>query len=172
MARDERVALASPKTMDTITACSTRLATRDGERHRSVVEIRRLAGEPMSMGMTRDELHAFLLKRGHAWTEKDLDAIMADYAPDIVYISPFGRIGSLAQLRENNERYLAAYTDIRVDLTRLIVDGDQGALEWTWSETRVADGVRHSVDDAIVFVIRRRKIVYWREYFDTGAFRQ
>ena len=124
----------------------------------------------MSMGMTRDELHAFLLQRGRAWSDRNLDAIMADYAPDIVYITPFGQISSLAQLRANNARYLQEYTDIDINLTRLIVDGDQGALEWTWSETRLVDGVRRSVDDAIVFVIRNRKIVYWREYFDTAAF--
>jgi ketosteroid isomerase-like protein len=129
-------------------------------------------GGSMSMEMTRDELHAFLLRRAGYWAHQDLDAIMADYAPDIVYMTPFGQIENLEQLRVNNERYLQEYTDIRVNLTRLIVDGEQGALEWTWSETRVADGLRRSVDDAIVFVIRDRKIVYWREYFDTAAFGQ
>lgn len=122
------------------------------------------------MGMTRDELHAFLLRRAGYWGEKNLDAIMADYAPDIDYIAPTARFKGTERLRESNERYLREYTDISVNLTRLIVEGDTGALEWTWSETRVADGLRRSVDDAIVFVIRDRKIVYWREYFDTGAF--
>ena len=83
---------------------------------------------------------------------------------------PTGRINGTAQLRQNNARYFQEYTAIQVELTRLIVDGEQGALEWTWSETRVADGLRRSVEDAIVFVIRDRKIVYWREYFDTAAF--
>jgi uncharacterized protein (TIGR02246 family) len=122
------------------------------------------------MGMTREELRTFLLRRARAWTEQDLEVIMADYAPDIVYITPTGRISGTAQLRQNNTRYFQEYTDIQVDLTRLIVDGEQGALEWTWSETRVADGLRRSVEDAIVFVIRDRKIVYWREYFDTAGF--
>jgi uncharacterized protein (TIGR02246 family) len=122
------------------------------------------------MGMTREELRTFLLRRARAWTEQDLEVIMADYAPDIVYITPTGRISGTAQLRQNNTRYFQEYTDIQVDLTRLIVDGEQGALEWTWSETRVADGLRRSVEDAIVFIIRDRKIVYWREYFDTAGF--
>ena len=122
------------------------------------------------MGMTRAELREFLLRRARYWGEKDLDGIMADYAPDIDYIFPKGRFKGTRELRASNERYLREYTDIQVHLTRLIVDGEQGALEWTWSETRVADGLRRSVDDAIVFVIRDRKIVYWREYFDTAAF--
>jgi limonene-1,2-epoxide hydrolase len=57
-----------------------------------------------------------------------------------------------------------------VDVTRLILDGDQGALEWTWSEIRASDGQRHTAEDAIIFVIRDDKFVYWREYFDTASF--
>ena len=119
--------------------------------------------------MTRDEVRAFLLGRARAWREGDLEAIMADYAPDVVLIAPGVRLEGPDALRVSNERYLAEYTNIDVELTRVIVDGDQGALEWTWSETRRADGRRRSVDDAIVFVLRDRKIVYWREYFDTAA---
>ena len=119
--------------------------------------------------MTTEEVRAFLLRRARAWREKDIDAIMADYAPDVELIAPTARLTSLEQLRANNERYLQEFTDIDANLTRVIWDGEQGALEWTWSETRVSDGVRRSVDDAIVFVIREGKIVYWREYFDTAG---
>jgi limonene-1,2-epoxide hydrolase len=47
------------------------------------------------------------------------------------------------------------------------VDGDQGALEWTWHETHHADNQERTIDDAIIFTLRDDKIVYWREYFDT-----
>ena len=120
--------------------------------------------------MTRDELWAFLQGRARAWQIGDLEAIAAGYAPDVVLIAPGGiRLEGLAALRENNARYFAEYTDIRVELTRVILDGDQGALQWTWSETRRADGQRRSVDDAIIFELRDGKIVYWHEYFDTAA---
>jgi uncharacterized protein (TIGR02246 family) len=120
--------------------------------------------------MTRDEVRAFLQRRARAWEEGDLDAIMADYAPDVVLIAPGGiRLEGLDALRESNRRYLAEYTDIHAELTRVIVNGDEGALEWTWSETRRADGKRRSVDDAIVFVLRDNRIVYWHEYFDRAA---
>ena len=120
--------------------------------------------------MTRDEVWAFLQARARAWQEGDLEAIEAGYAPDVVLIAPGGiRLEGLATLRENNARYFEEYTDIQVDLKRVILDGDQGALEWTWSETRRSDGKRRSVDDAIVFELRDGKIVYWAEYFDTAA---
>lgn len=119
--------------------------------------------------MTREEVQAFLRRRIRAWEEEDLEAIMADYAPDVVHITPGGRRVGTATMRENNVRYLAEYTGFAVELTRLILDGDAGALEWTWTETRRSDGRRRSVDDAIVFVLRDGQIAYWREYFDTAA---
>jgi uncharacterized protein (TIGR02246 family) len=119
--------------------------------------------------MTRDEVWAFLQARARAWESGDLEAIAAGYAPDAVLIAPGGiRLEGSEALRENNGRYFADYTDIRVNLTRVVLDGDEGVLEWTWSETRRADGQRRSVDDTIVFVLRDGKIAYWREYFDTA----
>jgi uncharacterized protein (TIGR02246 family) len=118
----------------------------------------------------RDEVRAFLEKRIRAWEQADFEAMMADYAPDIVHISPSGRREGVEVLRVANRRYLAEYTDVRVELTRLLVDGDQGALEWTWTETRRSVGLRRSAEDVIVFVLRDGKIAYWHEYFDTAGF--
>lgn len=121
--------------------------------------------------MTHDELRAFLLGRAHAWRERDLDAIMAGYHPDVELIAPTGRCRGTEQLRKNNARYLEEFTDIEIDLTRVVLDadGETGALEWTWSETRISDGKLRSVEDAIVFIIRDNKVVYWHEYFDTAG---
>jgi uncharacterized protein (TIGR02246 family) len=119
--------------------------------------------------MTHDEVHRLLLRRIRAWQDEDLDAIMADYADDIVHVSPYGTGAGVAAMRAANTRYLAEYTGFEVQIHRLVVEGDQGALEWTWTETRRSDGLRRSADDAIVFVLRDGKIAYWREYFDPAA---
>jgi uncharacterized protein (TIGR02246 family) len=119
--------------------------------------------------VTHDDVWAFLLARAEAWRRGDLEAIMAGYAPEVVFVAPGVRLAGLAALRKNTQRYLAVYTDIDVTLTRLILDGEQGALEWTWAETRRTDGQRRTVEDAIVFVLRAGQIVSWREYFDTAA---
>jgi uncharacterized protein (TIGR02246 family) len=118
--------------------------------------------------MTHDDAEELLLRRIRAWKSEDLEAIMADYAPSVVHVTPHGeRIGA-ESMREENQRYLDEYTDFDVKLTRLIVDGEAVALEWTWTDTRRADGLRRSVDDAIVFIVRDEKIAYWREYFDAS----
>jgi uncharacterized protein (TIGR02246 family) len=117
--------------------------------------------------MTRDEAEELLERRIHAWKLEDIEAIMADYAPSVVHVTPHGEHIGTESMREENERYLAEYTDFDVQLRRIVVEGDVAAIEWTWSDTRRADGLRKSVDDAIVFIVRDEKIAYWREYFDT-----
>jgi uncharacterized protein (TIGR02246 family) len=119
--------------------------------------------------MTHDEVHRLLLRRIRAWRDEDLEAIVADYADDIVHVSPFGTRVGVADIRAADVSYLAEYTGFDVQIHRLVVEGDDGALEWTWSETRRADGLRRSADDAIVFTLRDGKIAYWHEYFCPGA---
>ena len=119
--------------------------------------------------MTRDEVHAILLRQMRAWRDGDPEAILAGYAPDAVLRAPGVRLDGRGELREGIARYLAEYVDIDIELTRLVVEGERGALEWTWSETRRADGRRRRVDDAIVFVLRDGLIVSWREYVDAAG---
>ena len=119
--------------------------------------------------MTRDELTALLNAQARAWEAGDLDAIMAHYAPDAVLLAPATHLVGADAIRKSFATYLAAYTVRRIILTRVIIDGADGALEWTWSETRHADGQQNVIDDAIIFTLRADKIIYWREYFDTAT---
>jgi uncharacterized protein (TIGR02246 family) len=118
--------------------------------------------------MTLDEAKALVERQARAWEAADLDAIGADFAEDGVLISPGGRWQGAAALRAAAEGFFAVAGDVRVVVTRVMVMGDEGAAEWTWSETRIATGTRHSAEDAVIFQMRDGKIVYWREYFDTA----
>ncbi len=118
--------------------------------------------------MNRQEATALVERQARAWEQMDLEAILADFAPDGVLISPGGRWQGYAALRKGIASFFAASGDIKIAITRVLVDGDQGAVEWTWSETKKATGRRHTVEDAIIFGTRDGKIVYWREYFNTA----
>ena len=63
--------------------------------------------------MTRSEVHSLLMRRARAWREEDLDAIMADHAPDVVHVSPHGRRVGAAAMRDANARYLATVGRVR-----------------------------------------------------------
>lgn len=119
--------------------------------------------------MTIDEARALVERQARAWERADLSAIVADYASDGVLKSPGGRWQGHENLRAAAASFFAEAIDVSVTVTRVLLDGDAGAVEWTWSETRRADGRRHSIEDAIVFVLRDDRIVYWREYFDTAG---
>ena len=120
------------------------------------------------MILNEDELRQLVERQARAWENADLDAITADFAEDGVLISPGGRWQGAAAIRAAAESFFTAARDVQVQVTRVFGAGDQGAAEWTWSETRLATGQRHSAEDAIIFTLRDGKIVYWREYFDTA----
>ena len=110
------------------------------------------------MILNEDELRQLVERQARAWENADLDAITADFAEDGVLISPGGRWQGAAAIRAAAESFFTAARDVQVQVT----------AEWTWSETRLATGQRHSAEDAIIFTLRDGKIVYWREYFDTA----
>ena len=121
--------------------------------------------------MNSAEARALVERQARAWERGDLAAIVADFAPDGVLISPGGRWQGYDGLRQAAELFFAAAIDVQVVVTRVLLNGDEGAAEWTWSETSRTDGRRYTIEDAIIFGLRDDKIISWREYFDTASFR-
>jgi uncharacterized protein (TIGR02246 family) len=121
--------------------------------------------------MNRAEAHALVERQARAWERGDLAAIVADFAADGVLISPGGSWQGHDALRQAAASFFASAIDVQVVVTRVLLDGDMGAAEWTWSETSRIDGRRYTIKDAIIFDLRDNRIVSWREYFDTASFR-
>jgi uncharacterized protein (TIGR02246 family) len=119
--------------------------------------------------MRIEEVRSLIERQARAWERADAAAIVADFTPDGVLISPTGRWQGHQALRAAAEAAFAEVTDISITVTRVLLDGDQGAVEWTWSETNRHDGYRSTVEDGIIFELQDGKIVLWREYFDTAA---
>ena len=91
-----------------------------------------------------------------AWNAHDLEAIMALYAPDVVFQTPTaiatlgipdGRIEGLKALREHFARGLARLPDLRFDLDRIYVGVRSLAITYRWADgTPVAE--LHEYDEA------------------------
>jgi hypothetical protein len=93
----------------------------------------------------------------------DLDEIVADYADDSVYITPSGRYQGTDEIRQAYVEFLAGLPDAKLDLPRVIFEGDVLYLEWTAESptVRVTDGT-----DTLVFrddVIRVHTLHYTLE---------
>ncbi|CAN5673422.1 SgcJ/EcaC family oxidoreductase [soil metagenome] len=116
------------------------------------------------------QVRALIDRQARAWERADIDVCVADFAADALFISPGGRWQGQEAIRATVKGFFAGARDVKVEITRVIVDGNQGAVEWTWSEFRLSDGKRHVAEDAIIFELQDNKIVYWREYFDMATF--
>src|SRR5687768_479282 len=120
--------------------------------------------------MSLDQTYALIDHQARAWEEADVETVIAAFAPEGELISPGGRWQGHTAIRAAMRLSYEHATEIKIKVTRVFIAGHQGAVEWTWSETRLADGQRHQVDDAIIFEVNEAgQIVYWREYFDTAT---
>lgn len=101
-----------------------------------------------------------------AWETADSNTIIADFADDGLFIVPSYRFSGKQEIQESAESYFAEFTDIQVTIKRIIVKGNEGAIEWTWSEKNKETGKTSQAEDAIIFELEDGKIKYWREYID------
>lgn len=121
--------------------------------------------------MDREQVRAMVERQARAWMDADYEAIVADYAPDGILSTPGGTWQGREAIRGAAAAFYESAGAVEVSVQRVLLDGDQGAVEWTWSETARASGRRVTMEDAIVFVLRDGQIAYWREYFDTAPLR-
>jgi uncharacterized protein (TIGR02246 family) len=119
--------------------------------------------------MSREEMIALVNRQAVAWQTRDAHAISADFATDGVLIAPSGRLTGPDAIREEAESVFASTTAIKITIKRVLIDGDAGAVEWTWTETSARNGQQKTMDDAIIFAVQDGKIVYWREYIVSHA---
>jgi len=120
--------------------------------------------------MKRDEIEALVQRQADAWQRGDIEAIVADFDETAVFISPAGVWHGRAAIRQAATTFWATVQTVDVQVARVLVEGNQGAIEWIWTEMRWTDGQSHSAADAIIFTLNNDKISYWREYFDTANF--
>ena len=101
-----------------------------------------------------------------ALMRQDDDAIAAHFADDALMVTPGGRYKGRDAICAAGKAFNEAYTNIVIVIKQVIACGDRGVVEWSFAETRRADGYTHTMEDAIVFALRGGQITYWREYFD------
>ncbi|MEM7030382.1 MAG: nuclear transport factor 2 family protein [Chloroflexota bacterium] len=121
--------------------------------------------------MNLTQAKALVHRQAKAWEQADIETVIADFAEDGVFISPGGTWQGHKAIRKAMSDFFEQAKDVKIEILRVLVDGQQGAIEWRWREFRLTDSQYHSADDAIIFAVNaQNKIVYWREYFDTANF--
>ncbi|MCB0061080.1 MAG: nuclear transport factor 2 family protein [Caldilineaceae bacterium] len=122
--------------------------------------------------MNRSDVEQLIQHQADAWQRADFDAVGADFCEDGQLISPGGTWQGPAAIAAVAREWYTVCSGVQVDIKRILVDGNQGAVEWVWHETRRADNQVYTMKDGIIFELRDGKILYWREYFDPKAIKQ
>ena len=116
--------------------------------------------------MNREAVEQLVAQMADAWMQHDVAASLLLFTDDGQFISPGGAVQGHAALAATATSYFAEISAVQVTITRVLVDGAQAAVEWTWQETARVTGEQRTMNDAIIFEIQAGKIAYWREYFD------
>jgi uncharacterized protein (TIGR02246 family) len=116
--------------------------------------------------MEAQQVREMVSQMAEVMMRQDNAASVDFFTADAIFISPGGRFVGHQAIYDVISAFNRDFTNIVIKVKDVIVCGDKGAIEWSFAETRKADGYTHVMEDAIIFHMRDGKIAYWREYFD------
>lgn len=117
--------------------------------------------------MKQEEMRVLIEQARDAWIARDADALTQLFTPNGELIVPGQRWQGQAKIREEVTRFSQQYSDVKIDIRRIIVKDNQAAIEWHYEDTEKVTGLRSKADDAIIVDFKNGRISRWREYFDT-----
>ena len=100
-----------------------------------------------------------------AWETGD-EALLASLLHDDVIFAYPGRRLTKEQTLEDLRFFRDAYTDTKVYIHTVIIDGSDVAVEWQFATTKKETDKREVVSDAIIGKVRDGKFIVWKEYLD------
>lgn len=123
-----------------------------------------------SEGPARSDARALVDRQISLWSSNLGDSEgLGDWHPDGLLLAPRGIRLTTSELPATINRWHLSFEGLTIEITDLFLspEEDRLAIEWIWTSTRSADGVRQSVNDAIIVELDQQRIVRWSEYFDT-----
>lgn len=118
------------------------------------------------IAMEPANMRSLIKQAADAWIAGDGDAIAALFVPDGEFIVPGKRWVGQAEIRESVTLFALGSSDVKINIQRMLFDGDRAVVEWHWENTEKATGLRYQADDAIAIDFQQNRISRWREYID------
>jgi uncharacterized protein (TIGR02246 family) len=116
--------------------------------------------------MTRTEIQTAIAQAAQAWLAGDGDLFASLFVPNGEFIVPGDRWVGRDNIRQAVTDYASAYSDVKIEIRRIVVDGNFAVVEWYWEDTENATGKQNKADDAIAVDFQDGLISRWREYID------
>ncbi|MEH1943408.1 MAG: nuclear transport factor 2 family protein [Nostoc sp.] len=120
-----------------------------------------------SQSMNQQDIQILIEKAKDAWVAQDVDALAQLFTIDGELIVPGQYWRGQEEIREGIANFKQQYSDVKIDIQRIIIGANQAAVEWYYEDTEKATGRRNKADDVIVVDFKDSQISRWREYFDT-----
>jgi steroid delta-isomerase-like uncharacterized protein len=126
------------------------------------------------MGAGKDLWTEFVM----LYNKGDLAGALSLFAPDAVVTDPTGRYEGHRALQAYAEEAHKPFSDLKMELSRLIEDGDTVAAEYRWRATQTgpiampdgteipATGKAMDLPGVSILTVRSGKFVDRRDYFD------
>ncbi len=117
--------------------------------------------------MNQEDIRTLINKARKVWITQDADALAQMFTPDGEIIVPGDKWRGQTKIREEITHFSQQYSDVKIDIQRIIVENNQASVEWYYEDTEKATGRRNKADDVIIVDFKDGLISRWREYFDT-----
>ena len=100
-----------------------------------------------------------------AWETGNYEILDSILDEDAVFAYPGRRLNKTETL-EDLLNYNKSFKDTKIYISKIIVNGEDLAVEWQFASTSVKTGNRTAVSDAIIGKVKDGKIFMWKEYLD------
>ena len=114
--------------------------------------------------MNPEEIREIVQRAGAACIAKDAEGFAALFAETGEIILSGYSLAGKAAIQKATADYLAVLAEVEVEILRILVEGEQAAVEWRWRDRNLATGRQHCADNAIIIDFKSGLITRWREY--------
>jgi uncharacterized protein (TIGR02246 family) len=121
--------------------------------------------------MTREQIQVAIAQASNAWIEGNAYQFASLFLPEGEFIVPGDRWMGRERIHQAVLDYTSAYSEVKIEIRRLVVDGNYAFVEWHWEDKEKATGKVSKADDAIAIDFQDGLISRWREYIDSTTYK-
>lgn len=115
---------------------------------------------------SQQNIYSLIEQAKSAWIDRNADTLSQLFTLDGELVVPGESWKGRQKIREEIAKFSRQYKDVAITIHRVIIDGNQAAVEWQYEDTEIATNKRNLANDVIILEVKDGQISYWREYFD------
>ena len=118
-----------------------------------------------SSNQEEQKIKELIYQHAKAWETGDYELLDSVLHNDIIFAYPGRRLNKQETLTDLID-YNKSFKDTKIYINKIIINGNDLAVEWQFASTNIKTGNRTAVSDAIIGKVEDGKIIVWKEYLD------